>query len=172
MVRDRGDVLGRAGNGQPHRRLVGEDRVGRRLVGDDLGVGRALRERLAECLHDERPLRDRNLHAFLPAVAEAVVGLVHRADVLQRDVVVVVEPGDDPGEVLPVGGFAAGFEVAAARLAVRRELRRRAVDEAGEDGHVRGARGAQEREPGRSSATCFGARSGVHPTPPPPMLYR
>ena len=118
------------------------------------------------------PLRDRDLHALLAAVAEAVVGLVHRADVLQRDVVDVVEPFDDRGEVVRVGGFAAGFQAAAARFPVRRELRRRTVDEAGQDRHARVVR----RRAGTSDRPCrrqlaLGARAGVFtPTPPPPML--
>src|SRR5207302_959643 len=125
---------------------AGEDRVGGGLVGDDLGVMRSSGERLAERLDDGRALRDRHRHAFLAAVAEVVVGLVHRADVLQRDVVVVVEVLDDVYEILRVRVFHAGLERTAARLAGRGEPRRRAVDEAGEYGHVRVAGRTEKHE--------------------------
>jgi hypothetical protein len=45
-------------------------------------------------------LLDRNLHPLLATVAEAVVRLVHRAEVLERDVVAVVEALDDRDEIV------------------------------------------------------------------------
>jgi hypothetical protein len=79
-------------------------------------------------------------------------------------VVVVVEALDDRGEVPGVRGLAAGLEAAAAGLAVRRELRRCAVDETGEDGHPLLVRGSQEGQTGRIGLLLLGGSSGrVHP---------
>ena len=89
-----------------------------------------------------------------PQSPKRVVGLVHRADVLQRDVVVVVQAcGRRRRGTAAYAASMPGFSVAAARLAVRRELRRRAVDEAGEDRtRPRRSRPRRNVRPGASSA--------------------
>src|SRR5205814_9606913 len=127
---------------------------------DDPGVRRLRRERAAEGLDENSPLSNRNLHALLPTVTETVVGLVHRADVLQCDVLVVFQPLDDTGEVLRVRGLAARFEAAAARLPVCRELRGSAIDESGEEWHVRVVRGAHERQTAGIGRFLFGCPTG------------
>ena len=152
MVRDRREVLRDSRFAEPLRRLTREDRVGGRFVGDDFRVRRAPRELGAERLHDSRSLLDRNAHPFLAAVGETVVGFVHRTDVLQRDVLAVVQPLDNAREILRVRGFAARFEVPAARLCVGCELRRRTVDETGENrnvGVICGGKECSSRDVGR-----------------------
>src|SRR5204863_4875916 len=113
--------------------------------------------------HHGRSLLDRDLHPLLSTVAEAVVGLVHRAEVLERDVVAVVEALDERGEIPRVRGLAPQLETAAAGLAVRRELRRRAVDETGEDRHPLLLGGLQERPTRRVGVLLLGrSRGRVH----------